>query len=48
MAARRSRKLLAADECAGMAALYPHEAHFRSRIEMARHGFGRGEYRYFK
>ncbi len=30
-----------------MAALYPDEAPFRSRIVMARHGFGRGEYKYF-
>ena len=40
--------LLAADECDDIAALYPHEEHFRSHIHMARHGFGRGEYRYFK
>jgi len=31
-----------------IADLYPHEEHFRSRVFMARHGFGRGEYRYFK
>ncbi|MDF3604872.1 2OG-Fe(II) oxygenase [Paracoccus sp. DMF-8] len=40
--------LLTPDECAGLAALYPQEQHFRSHIHMARHGFGRGEYRYFK
>lgn len=39
--------LLDAGECAGVAALYPEDAPFRSRIVMARHGFGRGEYRYF-
>lgn len=40
--------LLTPDECAGLAALYPQEQHFRSHIHMARHGFGRGEYRYFR
>jgi hypothetical protein len=34
-------------ECAALAGLYPTDAHFRSRVVMARHGFGRGEYRYF-
>jgi hypothetical protein len=41
-------KLLSQDECASIAALYAHEEHFRSHIHMARHGFGKGEYRYFK
>jgi hypothetical protein len=41
-------KLLTPEECADIATLYPHEEHFRSRIHMARHGFGKGEYRYFK
>ena len=40
--------LLTAVECKNVAALYPHEEHFRSHIHMARHGFGKGEYRYFK
>ena len=35
------------EECEELAALYPSEAPFRSRIVMARHGFGRGEYKYF-
>ncbi len=39
--------LLAADECRALAALYPQETIFRSRIVMGRHGFGRGEYKYF-
>ena len=43
-----AEKLLTADECREIAALYPREEHFRSHIHMARHGFGRGEYRYFK
>src|SRR5882672_293309 len=39
--------LLAPDECAALAELYPQEQVFRSRVVMARHGFGRGEYKYF-
>jgi hypothetical protein len=39
--------LLAADECAALATLYEDDAKFRSRIVMGRHGFGRGEYKYF-
>ena len=41
-------KLLTPDECRQIAGLYPHEEHFRSQIHMARHDFGKGEYRYFK
>lgn len=40
--------LLTPDECRAIAAVYPREEHFRSHIHMARHGFGKGEYRYFK
>jgi hypothetical protein len=40
-------QLLTADECAALAARYDDEALFRSRIIMGRHGFGRGEYKYF-
>jgi hypothetical protein len=39
--------LLTPDECRSTAALYPDDAMFRSRIVMGRHGFGRGEYKYF-
>ena len=39
--------LLAANECDEAAAQYHQEALFRSHVQMARHGFGRGEYRYF-
>ena len=39
--------LLTARECSGIAALYDDERPFRSRVVMARHGFGQGEYRYF-
>ena len=41
------KNLLTPDECGVIAALYPDESHFRSRVVMARHGFGRGEYQYF-
>lgn len=41
-------KLLTPEECRAVAALYPDESHFRSHVVMARHGFGKGEYRYFK
>jgi hypothetical protein len=40
-------KLLAKPECAAIADLYEDDAQFRARIVMARHGFGRGEYKYF-
>jgi len=41
-------KLLKREECRMVAALYSEEDHFRSHITMARHGFGKGEYQYFK
>jgi uncharacterized protein len=41
-------KLLSHDECRLIAGLYHEEGRFRSHIHMARHGFGKGEYRYFK
>lgn len=39
--------LLGAEECAALAALYARDDVFRSRVVMGRHGFGRGEYKYF-
>lgn len=39
--------LLTPSECRALVALYDDPARFRSRIVMARHGFGRGEYQYF-
>jgi hypothetical protein len=40
--------LVSPEECRELASLYSDESHFRSRIVMARHGFGRGEYQYFR
>jgi hypothetical protein len=39
--------LLSREECRALAALYPDDGCFRSRVVMGRHGFGRGEYKYF-
>ena len=39
--------LLEPGECTGLAALYDGGGHFRSKVVMARHGFGQGEYKYF-
>lgn len=39
--------LLPAEQCGALAALYPRAEGWRTRIIMARHGFGRGEYKYF-
>ena len=39
--------LLTAQECGTVAGLYESGDNFRSRVVMARHGFGRGEYQYF-
>jgi hypothetical protein len=39
--------VLAPVECASLASAYDQDDLFRSRIVMARHGFGRGEYKYF-
>jgi len=40
--------LLGVDDCLRLAARYDDDTPFRSRVVMARHGFGRGEYRYFR
>jgi hypothetical protein len=42
------RALLSARECDAIAGLYDDDSRFRSHVVMARHGFGRGEYKYFK
>jgi hypothetical protein len=41
------QSVLSPDECQALAALYSDESIFRSRVVMGRHGFGRGEYKYF-
>lgn len=41
------RGLLSRAECEGVASMYASGTGFRSQVVMARHGFGRGEYRYF-
>ncbi|HJS84407.1 MAG TPA: 2OG-Fe(II) oxygenase [Acetobacteraceae bacterium] len=40
-------RLLTARECGATAGLYDDGGRFRSTVVMARHGFGRGEYKYF-
>ncbi len=40
-------QLLSPAQCAAAAGLYRQSALFRSRVVMARHGFGQGEYQYF-
>ncbi|MGH6663905.1 MAG: 2OG-Fe(II) oxygenase [Pseudolabrys sp.] len=40
-------KLLTPNDCAKLAARYANDDGFRSRVVMSRHGFGRGEYKYF-
>jgi hypothetical protein len=40
--------LLSPAECRTLAALYDEEERFRRRIVMQRHGYGRGEYKYFR
>ena len=40
-------RLLTPDECAELAALYEESDRFRATIDMQRHRFGQGEYRYF-
>ena len=40
--------VMSEEECQLLAGSYPEDDLFRSRVVMARHGFGRGEYKYFK
>lgn len=40
--------LLSPDECTALSGLYGDDGLFRSHIHMARHGFGKGEYKYFR
>jgi len=39
--------LVSPEQCQAMAALYPEDTLFRTRVVMGQHGFGRGEYKYF-
>jgi hypothetical protein len=39
--------LLSSEQCGEISRLYPEDNPFRSHIHMARHGFGKGEYKYF-
>ncbi|HZE69518.1 MAG TPA: 2OG-Fe(II) oxygenase [Pyrinomonadaceae bacterium] len=41
------KRLLSPDECREVASLYLKDGIFRSHVVMVRHGFGRGEYKYF-
>src|ERR1700722_14727445 len=41
------RNVLTPEQCEALSALYLEDDRFRSRVVMARHGFGRGEYKYF-
>lgn len=39
--------MLTPEQCGDLAAMYPEDDRFRSHVIMARHGYGRGEYKYF-
>jgi uncharacterized protein len=41
------QRVLDAEECAEIVAMYQDEARFRKRIDMGAHGYGEGEYKYF-
>jgi uncharacterized protein len=43
----RTPTILTPAECAELRAVYPDDARFRSRVDMERHRFGVGEYKYF-
>lgn len=40
--------ILTSQDCEALASIYGTDEHFRSRVVMSRHGFGRGEYKYFR
>ena len=42
-----AKSVLTPEECRSLAGMYGEDKRFRSRIVMARHGFGRGEYKYW-
>jgi hypothetical protein len=39
--------MLSPTQCKSLTKLYDDDSHFRSRVVMARHGYGKGEYKYF-
>ena len=41
-------RVFSAEQCGDIASMYTADERFRSRVVMARHGYGRGEYRYFR
>ncbi|HEU5402393.1 MAG TPA: 2OG-Fe(II) oxygenase [Terriglobales bacterium] len=41
-------RILSAEQCGELASSYTDDSTFRSQVVMARHGFGRGEYKYFR
>jgi hypothetical protein len=41
-------ELLTPDGCRAVSSLYQDDRQFRSHVHMARHGFGKGEYKYFR
>ena len=41
------KAVLTREECRSLAAMYERDDIFRSTVVMARHGFGRGEYKYW-
>ncbi len=41
------QRLLSPEQCSAIAGLYSNDDLFRSHVVMGRHGFGRGEYKYF-
>ena len=41
------KAVLSAEECSALINQYPKDHLFRSRVVMSRHGFGKGEYKYF-
>lgn len=43
----KTERLLNAEECRELAAMYTDASRFRSRVEMARYRFGVGDYQYF-
>ena len=42
------KAIFTSQDCEVLAGLYGNDEYFRSRVVMSRHGFGRGEYKYFK